>query len=930
MKNREKFDGIYVANLVGLSRAVGQRTANRTRRSGESVQGSRKTTSKYKSESRGIPSSLHIMSKGSGGTTYGQGAIVKGLSIPFDRQQIMDSLVEGIIIFDKDGRIGFVNQAAERIIGFSRGYLLGKSCSEHAWNIYHMNGQRVREEELQLNQVLTSQRVLQDVELRFELLPAKSICLSINGAPFNDEQGQVIGVIISFMDITERHRLEKELREHRDNLETVVKQHTLELKYTNTLLEMFARNSSRKEYLDAVAQLISEIAGCACVGIRVVHEDDVVPFVATIGFAADFCEKEDTVFLNQNDCVCTQVMNQTLDFFDLASLTTAGSFFSGDISKFTEGLGSLECSQLHRICTEKGFTTLAVIPICYHDRVVGAIHLADQRPHTEMRSTVNFLETIAPLVGAAIHRFNLEEELRRNYDIQKTINAILNLPLDELTLSEIMQQIFQLVVAIPWFDLDDKGCLYLAENPEVILDDDQKGQVNPLALLNSDCQRIVLGRCNGGSGGAIGAEQVPECTDVALCLAKTDYRPHHHYCVPISLGSKILGVMNFFLKDEHCRCRGELELLTTIADTIAGIITRKRTNEQLRFSEERFAKSFHASPVPMFIATAAEYQLIEVNSSFLSVTGYGDTEVLGESLFDLALILKTENAAGLREQLEIQGVMDNEELKLVNRSGESREGLLCIENISLGSELCLLGVFKDVTQHKELEREMARLEWLNLVGEMAAGIGHEVRNPMTTARGFLQMLGNKEECLQYKEYFDLIIEELDRANLIISEFLSMAQNKEMNLKLWSLNDIIQALMPLMQADAYVSDKSIQVELGQVTNLIIDEKEIRQLILNLVRNGLEAMLPGGNLQISTFEEIGEVVLAVRDEGQGIDPKMLEVLGTPFVTSKEAGTGLGLSVCYNIAARHRAIITIETSNQGTTFFVRFPVNGQAAVH
>ncbi|MDR9788301.1 MAG: ATP-binding protein [Peptococcaceae bacterium MAG4] len=105
------------------------------------------------------------------------------------------------------------------------------------------------------------------------------------------------------------------------------------------------------------------------------------------------------------------------------------------------------------------------------------------------------------------------------------------------------------------------------------------------------------------------------------------------------------------------------------------------------------------------------------------------------------------------------------------------------------------------------------------------------------------------------------------------------------------------------------------------NLIILHQEIRQLILNLVRNGLEAMPARKKLTISTYLEEDEVVLAVQDEGRGIGSEMLDKLGTPFFTTKEHGTGLGLAVCYSIAARHNARIEVDTGTGGTTFYVRF---------
>lgn len=166
-----------------------------------------------------------------------------------------------------------------------------------------------------------------------------------------------------------------------------------------------------------------------------------------------------------------------------------------------------------------------------------------------------------------------------------------------------------------------------------------------------------------------------------------------------------------------------------------------------------------------------------------------------------------------------------------------------------------------------------------------------------------------------------MIEELDRANSIITEFLSLAKNKQVNLKPQNLNQVIKALFPLIQADALVSDKYIHMELKEIPDLLLDEKEIRQLILNLVRNGLEAMTPGATLTLKTFLEGDEVVFSVQDKGKGMEPGVLEKIGTPFFTTKDNGTGLGLAVCFSIAARHNAIIKVETDPAGTTFYVKF---------
>lgn len=228
----------------------------------------------------------------------------------------------------------------------------------------------------------------------------------------------------------------------------------------------------------------------------------------------------------------------------------------------------------------------------------------------------------------------------------------------------------------------------------------------------------------------------------------------------------------------------------------------------------------------------------------------------------------------------------------------------------------------DITEKKKIEYDITRFDRLNLIAEMAAGIAHEIRNPLTTVKGFLQMLGWKSELKQYQDYFNLMINELERTNSIITEFLSLTKNQAEDLQLQNLNAIVRTLSPLIQADALRSEITIVEELEEIKDIPLNQKEIRQLILNLVRNGIEAMEAGKDLKIKTYMDSDQAVLAISDQGSGIEPEVLAKLGVPFFTTKEAGTGLGLMICKNIVKRHNAKMDIVTSSKGTTFYIRFP--------
>lgn len=356
------------------------------------------------------------------------------------------------------------------------------------------------------------------------------------------------------------------------------------------------------------------------------------------------------------------------------------------------------------------------------------------------------------------------------------------------------------------------------------------------------------------------------------------------------------------------------------------ITERKQMEKALRLSDERFYKAFNASPNPMAISTISSGRYIEVNNSFINVLGYSRKEVIGYSVMDLNIFVEPMDRAEMVQIIMEQGIVHNHEISFLTKSGEVRVGLFSADIIELNSEQCLLTVVVDITERKQIEKEMAHLERLNLVGEMAAGIGHEIRNPMTTVRGFLQMYKRKDSFVRYKDNFDLMIEELDRANSIITEFLTLARNKPVDLKPQNLNHIVQTIFPLIQADALNADKYIELELVEIPDILLDEKEIRQMVHNLVRNGLEAMTAGGKLIIRTFIINDDVVLLVQDQGGGIAPDIIEKLGTPFFTTKENGTGLGLAVCYSIANRHSAKIEVDTGSTGTAFNVRFMQNNQ----
>ncbi|SFT04153.1 nitrogen regulation protein NR(II) [Paenibacillus sp. BC26] len=246
---------------------------------------------------------------------------------------------------------------------------------------------------------------------------------------------------------------------------------------------------------------------------------------------------------------------------------------------------------------------------------------------------------------------------------------------------------------------------------------------------------------------------------------------------------------------------------------------------------------------------------------------------------------------------------------------------ICVRDMQNNEIIGAALIAHDITELSRLRDEIGRMERLSLVGQMAASITHEIRNPMAVIRGFVQLMRERSPEHQ-QEYFRIVMDELDRANSIINDFLSLAQNRIIEKESCSLHDILNEIMPLLWADANLRGQSIELRLAErIPALMLNEKEMKQLILNLARNGMEAMDQHGVLTIQTESHTDYVELRVNDNGSGIPKEKLERLFEPFFTTKSRGTGLGLPLCLSIIERHGGGIQVDSEEGiGTTFIVK----------
>jgi PAS domain S-box-containing protein len=240
----------------------------------------------------------------------------------------------------------------------------------------------------------------QILDLEFEMIRKDGTILPVllSASAVKDANGNYVMSRSTVFDITERKESET-----RSGL-------------TNVLLELFARKSSRKEYIDAVVHVLQEWTRCCCLGIRVVNDQGYIPYESFVGFSREFWKLENMISIKKDVCACIRVVTEKFEPPDMSAITPNGSFYLNDSIGFLNNLSKEEATRFRGNCIRSGFLSIAIIPVRYREQTLGAIHLADEKEGMVPLKVVQFIESMAPLIGEAVHRFNTEEELRRTRD----------------------------------------------------------------------------------------------------------------------------------------------------------------------------------------------------------------------------------------------------------------------------------------------------------------------------------------------------------------------------------------------------------------------------------------------------------------------------------------------------------------------------------
>ncbi|MEO6741780.1 MAG: response regulator [Chthoniobacteraceae bacterium] len=369
---------------------------------------------------------------------------------------------------------------------------------------------------------------------------------------------------------------------------------------------------------------------------------------------------------------------------------------------------------------------------------------------------------------------------------------------------------------------------------------------------------------------------------------------------------------------------------------------RTQAEKELNRSEERFAKAFQASPIPMAIQSRASDRFLDVNEAFLTVTGFRRIEIISRTPVELNLCPDPEAPLLLRLQLNEDRSVRNFEYQLRTKAGENRECMLFAEAIELGDEPVALVAMQDVSEQRRLEKQLRHSQKLEAVGQFAAGVAHDFNNMLTVIQGHasIHLAANKVE----KDVADSLQQvslAAERAAALTRQLLTFSRKQIVQPRVLDVNAIVRNLHKMLRR-LIGEHIELRSELAAgLPSIRADESNVEQIVVNLVVNARDAMPEGGHLTIRTEAvrldgvqtsrhpnaRAGNFVcLSLADTGCGMDATTLNRIFEPFFTTKEVGkgTGLGLATVYGIVAHQEGWIEVTSEvNHGTKVNIFLPV-------
>lgn len=346
-------------------------------------------------------------------------------------------------------------------------------------------------------------------------------------------------------------------------------------------------------------------------------------------------------------------------------------------------------------------------------------------------------------------------------------------------------------------------------------------------------------------------------------------------------------------------------------------------------AEETFRVLAEESSGGIYIVQGGKF--VYTNLQFQKTTGYSAEELL--NMDPLSLVIPEDRDEVRRNAIRmLRGELSTPyEFRISDKNGDIRWSLESVSSIQYRGKQASLGSFQDITERKKMDEQLIVTDRLSSVGELAAGIAHELNNPLTGVIGFSELLVEKKDVPEdIREDLTIINREAVRASQVARHLLTFARKHPDEKQPTNINAIIQVVLELREYEQRVNNIEVDARLqADLPSVQANDFQLQQVFLNIIINAEHFMIEEhgqGTLTIIT-EQQGDIIrVSFADDGPGIDPEHLGRIFDPFYTTKEIGkgTGLGLSICYGIITEHGGKIYVESDlGKGATFTIELPV-------
>jgi len=372
---------------------------------------------------------------------------------------------------------------------------------------------------------------------------------------------------------------------------------------------------------------------------------------------------------------------------------------------------------------------------------------------------------------------------------------------------------------------------------------------------------------------------------------------------------------------------------TTVSDCILiKIVNRHKLENEYLFAKkaaQQVKQSIVEAIGDAIILANESTEIIAWNKGAEALFGYTEQEAIGQAMEILVPAhLKETHRRGL-EELRATGrsmtIGRMVELSGLRKDGSEFPAEMSLTCLQTNGEYYWSAIIRDITDRKKTQELLLNSEKLSIAGQLAAGIAHEIRNPLTAIKGFHQLMKSENNGKPY--YFDILTEEMNRIELILNELLLLAKPQAMQVKRMDVRALIEQICALMEPQANFHNVQVEVDCDPHVPTFIqcDENQMKQILINFLKNAMEAMPNGGRVTIAIRKnDEDQILLRIIDQGEGIPEDKLKKIGEPFYTTKEKGTGLGLMVCRKIIEDHHGSLHISSKwNEGTTVEVMLPI-------